>query len=215
MAYDLKIRLLPLQFIYEQLTSSSVTNLPPETRDEYQLNLLSAENLYKEIHEKVKKITNAILLWQSFFTRCDYLLSWVDKIRDVSVTSLVATKEFDQESLVVKFMRFNELDKRAFEKQRIKDRIDHEAGLLIKMTSNKRIVAKQEFLNEKWVSLRDEIRTERIRLDTACKIWREFQTSFQVLDELMKECAVFTQEEAHNFNSERSIQEELKVLQVF
>ncbi len=133
---------------------------------------------------------------------------------NVSVLALMETKEFDQESLVVKFMRFSELEKRAHEKQKLKDRIDNEASDLVQVTQNQFIIAKQRFLNEKWIELRDGIRNELTRLDKACKIWREFLSKFEELDQLLQKCLVSIQDENHNFNSATSINDELNMIQV-
>ena len=111
-------------------------------------------------------------------------------------------------------MRFGELEKRAYEKQRLKDRIDHEAKVLVATTDNKLIVAKLNFLTEKWLNLRDGIRNERLRLDAVCRVWREFQTVFQDLDQWVKACRIKLQEDHRDLKSVQLIREELEEVQV-
>ena len=188
--------------------------LPVETEARYHMLIDAADRIYHVTLEKVKEMTNIVLLWQSFWTRGDHLLEWVDRMWNVYVNSLLGTLEYDQESVVVKLMRFSELEKRAYEKQRVRDRIEREAKALIEVTHNKLVANKLSLLNEKWRDLRDRIRNERLRLDGICRIWREFQNVHQELDQWISSCRIRIQEDNREMTAANIIKEELDVITV-
>lgn len=159
-------------------------------------------------------MTNVVLLWQSFLTRGDHLLEWIERIMNSPLKILSEINEYDQEKVVIKLMRFSELEKRAFEKQRVRDRVEREAKSLIEATGNKNISTRFALLNGKWLSFRDYIRKERLRLDSICKIWREFQNTYQEIDHWINSCRINLQDDNSDLKSIDVIEKDLSTNQV-
>ena len=217
LVHDLRSKQLPVQFIYHHLTEkvASIDNIiPPEIEARYQGMMERADETYYVTVDKMKKLTNIVLLWQSFVTRSDHLFEWIEMITDSQLKTLTDTREYDQESVVIKLMRFSELEKRAYERQRVRDRVEREAKSLIEATGNNSISVKLDLLNKKWLNLRDHVRKERLRLDHVCKMWREFQNVYQELQQWINSCKINLQEDQRDLNSIEMIEKELSSHQV-
>ena len=186
----------------------------PEIEARYQQLMEKAEKSYHVTANKMKNLTNIVLLWQSFVTRSDHLFDWIEKITNSPLKILAESREFDQESIVIKLMRFSELEKRAYEKQRVRDRVEREAKSLIEATGNSTVSIKLGSLNEKWLKLRDYIRNERLRLDNICKIWREYQNIYQELDDWINSCRIVLQDDHGDLKSIEVIETEVSKQQV-
>ena len=128
--------------------------------------------------------------------------------------ALRESEEYNQESIVIKLMRFSELEKRAYEKQRVRDRVEREAKSLIETTGNRKISLKLGLLNRKWLSLRDHIRKERLRLDHICKLWRDFENMCHELRQWIDSSRICLQEDQNDLKSTSMIEKELSMQQV-
>ena len=185
-----------------------------ETEAKYKFLMGSAERLYDATQEKLKSMTNIVLLWQSFLTRSGHIVEWADKLSSVPLKRLSESEEYDQESVVIKLIRFGELEKRAYEKQRVRDRIEKEAVALMEATGNATIADRLEFVNRTWLALRDTIRSERLRLENVCKMWREFENLYQNLSQSICSCRISAQEDNRTFKSLDMLGQELAVSEV-
>lgn len=215
--HELRSRELPLRFIHQQLITAATTTsvvLSSETEARYTRLMDKAEKTFHVTADRLKKVMDVVLLWQSFITRSEHLLEWIERITNSPMRKLAESQECDQESVVIKLMRFSELEKRAYEKQRVKDRVDREAKRLIGATGNTSLSWRLGSLNEKWLKLRDNLRMERLRLDGVCKMWREFQNIYQDLDHWINSSRIILQIDRNDFKSIDVIEEELIVYQV-
>ena len=206
-----------MQFIYHHLTenvASIDSIILPETEARYQGMMERADKTYHVTVDKMKKLTNIVLLWQSFVTRSDHLCEWIDMITNSQLKTLTDSREYDQESVVIKLMRFSELEKRAYERQRVRDRVEREAKSLIEATGNNTVSVKLDLLNQKWLNLRDHVRKERLRLDYVCKMWREFRNVYEELQQWINTCKINLQEDQRDLNSIELIEKELSIQQV-
>ena len=173
-----------------------------------------AESTYNVSSDRMKKLTNLTLLWQSFVTRSDHLFDWIENVTNSPLKVLMEIPEYDHESVVIKLMRLSEMEKRAYEKQRVRDRVEREAKSLIKATGNNSISIKLGLLNQKWLGLRDCVRKERLRLDNVCRMWREFQTVHQDLQHWISCSRIILEEDQSDLNSIEMIEKELAIHQV-
>jgi len=216
LVHALRSKQLPIQFIHhhiaEQLASTGIALLP-EIEARYKELMVRAESTYKVSSDRMKKLTSLTLLWQSFVTRSDHLFDWIENVTNSPLKVLMDIPEYDHESVVIKLMRLSEMEKRAYEKQRVKDRVEREAKSLIKATGNNSISVKLGSLNQKWLGLRDCIRKERLRLDHVCRMWREFQNVYQDLQHWISCSRIILEEDQSDLNSIEIIEKELAIHQ--
>ena len=199
--------------MYKQLSCTGV-NYPKETEERYLQLTSRAQNLYSRCMEKIEALTSLVLLWQSFTTRTQYLTSWIEKVWEVLLRPALAAGEIDQESVLVKLMKFVEIDKRIHEKEKVKERIVSESESLCNTTRNRDVNSSLVELKEKWNTLRHGVRSQRQRLDELYNLWRTFQNAFQELDQWVRTSVIVFQGDFRDFMSSDNVHKELEYLQV-
>jgi len=93
-----------------------------------------SNNMLEVCHENSEWITSTVLQWKSFEESLSKLLSWMNNLKQTSLSPLREQPEGSIDTVVLKAMKLRELDKKLNDRQSTRDAIVYEGEQVITAT---------------------------------------------------------------------------------
>lgn len=173
---NIKAGQLPIKFLYQRLNIQS-----DDVSEEFNTVMEASETLYNNIMSQLQSLTRVHLLLVSLQSRKVHILSWLDKMNNRILPSVMEREEDELEKILLKQMKLADVEKRFSDKTKYKNHTLTDARKLLLIANNADVQAFVELLEKSWLQLQKKLKTSRCHLEEISSVWKEFRIASEKL----------------------------------